>query len=176
MSTDCWLPLMSRVGGMSLEQVIMQYQPSHTGYPLLGHDVQPGGVEGGAGHAPPRQRECHHHQLRGPGVGSQHLRQPQVPAHSRRSAVRGQKQGSNRPVRLLPLLLQLGLSDVAARDHGVKLRLGGSLGLLGDVRQCADRLIVYPEPVEGKLCSMNFEPRLSIISQFPTLTAYWPGS
>ena len=137
MSTDCWLPLMSRVGGMSLEQVIMQCQPSYTSYPLLGHDVQPGGVEGGAGHAPPRQRQCHHHQLRGPGVGSQHLRQSQV------------------PVRLLPLLLQLGLRDVAARDHGVKLRFGGSFGLLGDVRQCSDRLVVYPEPVEGIILLYN---------------------
>ena len=115
----------------------------------LGHDVQPGGVEGGAGHAPPRQRERHHHQLGGPGVGTQHLRQSQVPGHSGSSAVRVQTEDSNRPVRLLPLLLQLGLCNVAARDHGVKLRLGGSLGLLGDVRQCGDRLVVYPEPVEG---------------------------
>ena len=58
----------------------------------------------------------------------------------------------NQPVRLLPLLLQLGLGNVAARDHGVKLRLGGSLSLLGDVRQCGDRLVVYPEPVEGIDC------------------------
>ena len=102
-----------------------------------------------------------------------------MPGHSRWSAVGVQTDASNRPVRLLPLLLQLGLGDVAARDHGVKLRLGGSLGLLGDVRKCGDRLVVYPEPVEGITLYASIpivETRLSIISQFRTLTAYWPGS
>ena len=72
-------------------------------------------------------------------------------AGGQRSEFRQMPATSNRPVRLLPLLLKLGLGDVAARDHGVKLRLGGSLGLLGDVRKCGDRLVVYPEPVEGMI-------------------------
>ena len=47
----------------------------------LGHHVQPGGVQGGAGVASLGQRQGHHDQ---PGVGgvlSQHLCQSEVPAH-----------------------------------------------------------------------------------------------
>ena len=76
-------------------------------------------------------------------------------AGGQQSEFRQKTEDSNQPVSLLPLLLQLGLCNVAARDHGVKLSLGGSLGLLGDVRQCGDRLVVYPEPVEGIILLYN---------------------
>ena len=47
----------------------------------LGHDVQPGGVQGGAGGASLGQRQRHHHQLRGAGVGAKHLSQTQMSAN-----------------------------------------------------------------------------------------------
>lgn len=48
---------------------------------VLGHDVQPGGVQGGAGGASLGQRQGHHHQLRRAGVGAEHFSQTEMPAN-----------------------------------------------------------------------------------------------
>ena len=48
---------------------------------VLGHDVQPGGVQGGAGGASLGQRQGHHHQLRGARVGAKHFSQTEMPAN-----------------------------------------------------------------------------------------------
>ena len=48
---------------------------------VLGHDVQPGGVQGGAGGASLGQRHGHHHQLRGARVGAKHFSQTEMSAN-----------------------------------------------------------------------------------------------
>ena len=45
---------------------------------VLGHDVQPGGVEGGAGLASSGQRQGHNYQLGVLGLGAQHLSQAEM--------------------------------------------------------------------------------------------------